>query len=201
VRAVLSDLDGVLVDSHASVLRAWRDWADRHGIDRRVLEEELHGRPSIEVIAAAAPHLDAASESTAIDAVQVRDVDGVVALPGALELFETHSNGSLAIVTSCTVPLARARMEAAGLPAPAVLITPERVERGKPAPDPYLLAAAELGAEPRDCVVLEDAPAGVLAGRAAGAHVVGILTTHSAAELPADEHADSVADWLARAAR
>jgi sugar-phosphatase len=198
VRAVLSDLDGVLVDSRASVLRAWRDWAQRHGIDRRVLEEELHGRPSIEVVAAAAPHLDAAAESAAIDDVQARDVDGVVALPGALELFETFANGNLAVVTSCTVPLARARMAAGGLPEPAVLITPERVERGKPAPDPFLLAAAELGVDPRDCVVLEDAPAGALAGRAAGAHVVGILTTHSIDELPADEHADSVADWLGR---
>jgi sugar-phosphatase len=198
VQAVLSDLDGVLVDSRVSVLRAWRAWAERHGIDRRVLEEELHGRPSVEIIAAAAPQLDAAAESAAIDDVQARDVDGVVALPGALDLFQAFSNGNLAIVTSCTVPLARARMEAAGLPEPAVLITPERVERGKPAPDPFLLAAAELEVDPRDCVVLEDAPAGALAGRAAGAHVVGILTTHSIDELPADEHADSVADWLER---
>jgi mannitol-1-/sugar-/sorbitol-6-phosphatase len=199
VRAVLSDLDGVLVDSHASVLRAWRDWAERNGIDRHVLEEELHGRPSIEVIAAAAPHLDAAAESAEIDAVQARDVDGVVALPGALELFAAYSNGDLAVVTSCTMPLARARMEAAGLPAPAVLITPERIENGKPAPDAYLLAAAELGVDPRDCVVLEDAPAGAVAGRAAGARVVGILTTHTIEELPADEHAANVADWLDRA--
>jgi sugar-phosphatase len=198
VRAVLSDLDGVLVDSRASVLRAWRDWARRRGIDRSVVEDDLHGRPSSEVIALAAPQLDAVAESAAIEERQVHDVDDVVALPGAHALFETFSNGDLAVVTSCTVPLARARLAAAGLPEPAVLITPERVERGKPAPDAYLLAAAELGAAPSDCVVLEDAPAGAAAGRAAGARVVGILTAHRADELPADEHAASVADWLAR---
>ena len=198
MRAVLSDLDGVLIDSRASVLRAWRNWADRHGVDRSLLEGDLHGRPSIEVITAVAPQLDAVAESAAIEDVQARDVDGVVALPGAHELFESFSNGDLAVVTSCTLPLARARLAAAGLPEPDVLITPERVERGKPAPDAYLLAAAELGAQPADCVVLEDAPAGAVAGRAAGARVVGILTAHGADELPADEHAPSVADWLAR---
>jgi mannitol-1-/sugar-/sorbitol-6-phosphatase len=198
VRAVLSDLDGVLVDSRASVLRAWRDWASRHGVDRRLLEGDLHGRPSIEVITAAAPQLDAAAESAAIEEVQARDIDGVVALPGAHELFQTFANGDLAVVTSCTVSLAHARLSAAGLPEPGVLITPERVERGKPAPDAYLLAAAELGVDPRDCVVLEDAPAGAAAGRAAGARVVGILTTYGVEGLPADEHAASVADWLER---
>jgi sugar-phosphatase len=103
----------------------------------------------------------------------------------------------VAIVTSCTVPLATARLRAAGLAVPAVLVTPERLSRGKPDPEGYLLAARELGAAPADCVVLEDAPAGIEAGRAAGMHVVGITTTHEPKDLDAHELAPSIAAWLA----
>ena len=99
-------------------------------------------------------------------------------------------------MTSCTVPLATARLRAAGLAVPAVLVTPERLSRGKPDPEGYLLAARELGAAPAECVVLEDAPAGIEAGRAAGMHVVGITTTHDPAELDAHELAPSIAAWL-----
>jgi mannitol-1-/sugar-/sorbitol-6-phosphatase len=198
VTVVLSDLDGVLVDSHASIMRAWRWWGERNGVERSAVEAVQHGRPSGEIIAALAPHLDAAAESRAIDLRQAEDTDGVVALDGAAELLDGAAPGRLAIVTSCTVPLATARLRAAGLPAPPVLVTPERLRRGKPDPEGYLLAARDLGADPRDCVVLEDAPAGVEAGRAAGMHVVGVLTTHAAADLAAaHERVASVAEWLA----
>ena len=100
-------------------------------------------------------------------------------------------------MTSCTVPLATARLRAVGLAVPPVLVTPERLSRGKPDPEGYLLAARELGAAPADCVVFEDAPAGIRAGRAAGMHVVGITTTHDPAELDAHELAPSIAAWLA----
>jgi sugar-phosphatase len=153
-----------------------------------------HGRPSGEVIAVLAPQLDAAAESRAIDLRQADDVEGVVALPGAHELFTGPD--PVAIVTSCTVPLATARLRAVGLAVPQVLVTPERLSRGKPDPEGYLLAARELGAAPADCVVLEDAPAGVEAGRAAGMHVVGITTTHDPTELDAHELAPSIAAWL-----
>jgi mannitol-1-/sugar-/sorbitol-6-phosphatase len=194
---VLSDLDGVLVDSYTSIMRAWRWWGERNGVERSAVEAVQHGRPSGEIIASLAPYLDAAAESEAIDLRQAGDTDGVVALAGAAELLTTMDPGRLAVVTSCTVPLAIARLRAAGLPAPPVLVTPERLRRGKPDPEGYLLAARELGADPADCVVLEDAPAGVQAGRAAGMHVVALLTTHPAEDLAAaHERVGSVAEWL-----
>jgi sugar-phosphatase len=192
--AILSDLDGVLVDSHASIMRAWRWWGAGHGVEAEAIESVQHGRPSGEIIALLAPGLDAAAESRAIDLRQADDVDDVVALPGAHDLFAGADR--VAIVTSCTVPLATARLRAVGLTVPDVLITPERLERGKPDPEGYLLAARELGAAPADCVVLEDAPAGVEAGRAAGMHVIGITTTHAPGELDAHELAPSIAAWL-----
>jgi sugar-phosphatase len=197
VTVVLSDLDGVLVDSHASIMRAWRWWGERHGIERAAIDAVQQGRPSGEIIAALAPALDAGAESRALDLRQADDTDGVVALPGAAEMLSAFGPDRVAIVTSCTVPLAAARLRAAGLEAPAVLVTPERLRRGKPDPEGYLLAARELGADPADCVVLEDAPAGVQAGRAAGMRVVGLLTTHAAEEIAAaHERVASVAEWL-----
>jgi mannitol-1-/sugar-/sorbitol-6-phosphatase len=196
---VLSDLDGVLVDSQASIMRAWRAWGRRNGVEPAAIEALEHGRPSGEVVAALAPHLDPAAESRALDALQADDVEGVVALPGAADLLRAYGAGAIAIVTSCTAPLARARLRAAGLAPPPVIVTADRLGRGKPDPEGYLLAARELGADPSACVVLEDAPAGVEAGRAAGMRVVGVVTTHPPAELAgADELVDSVADWLAR---
>ena len=125
----------------------------------------------------------------------------MVALPGAAALLDDAERfAGVAVVTSCTVPLLTARMAAAGLRRPAVVVTPERVAAGKPDPEGYLLAAAELGADPAACVVLEDAPAGIEAGRRAGMHVVGVLTTHEAGELAgADELVADVATWLGSA--
>jgi mannitol-1-/sugar-/sorbitol-6-phosphatase len=197
--AVLADLDGTLVDSHAAVMRAWAWWAARHGIERDPEEWVRHGVTSAEQIAELRPDLDAGAESDAIDALQTRDVDGVVALPGAAELLAPGAPWPVAVVTSGIVPLATARLRAAGLPVPGVLVTPERVRRGKPDPEPYLTAAHDLGDDPAGCVVLEDAPAGVQAGRAAGMRVVGITTTATPEELGADEHAATVAEWLSRA--
>jgi mannitol-1-/sugar-/sorbitol-6-phosphatase len=195
VSVLLSDLDGVLVDSHASIMRAWRWWGALHGVESAAIEGVQHGRPSGEVIAALTPALDADAESRAIDLRQARDTDGVIALPGARELLTGAR--PVAVVTSCTVPLATARLYAAGLPVPDVLVTPERLSHGKPDPEGYLLAASLLGAEPADCLVFEDAPAGIEAGRAAGMHVVGITTTHAPQELDAHELAPSIAAWLA----
>lgn len=198
---VLADLDGTLIDSTASVRRAWRAWAQRHRVDVAALEATMHGRPSAEVIAEFAPQLDPLAESAAIDLAQARDSADVVALPGAAALLDDAERfAGVAVVTSCTVPLLTARMAAAGLRRPAVVVTPERVAAGKPDPEGYLLAAAELGADPAACVVLEDAPAGIEAGRRAGMHVVGVLTTHEAGELAgADELVADVATWLGSA--
>jgi sugar-phosphatase len=175
---VLSDLDGVLVDSGAAVERIWREWAVEHGLDPDEIGRASHGVPSRQVIERVAPHLGVA-EAVRVDGLHA-DVDAT-ALPGALELLTELPR--LAVVTSGTRPLAAARFAAAGLPEPRVLVTADDVERGKPHPDPYLAAAAALGAEPAQCIVIEDAPAGVAAGRAAGMTVWAVPTTHTPAEL------------------
>jgi mannitol-1-/sugar-/sorbitol-6-phosphatase len=177
VRYVLSDLDGVLVDSGAEVERIWREWAVERGIDPDLVARESHGVPAVGVLARVAPHLNTPEE---IDRIERRHAaTGGRALPGAAELLARAH----AVVTSCSPELARARFEASGLPAPAVLITSDRTARGKPHPDPYLAAAEALNADPADCLVIEDAPAGIAAARAAGMTVWAVPTTHAPAEL------------------
>jgi sugar-phosphatase len=188
--AVLSDLDGVLVDSRGAIERGWRLWAAERGLPEPAAEA-LHGRTSAAVIAYLAPHLDPTAEAIVVERIQTERGGAVAALPGAADLLTRWPHDRLAIVTSGTRGLATTRLRAAGLPVPEVLISADRVSRGKPDPEGYLLAARELGVEPSDCVVIEDAPAGVEAGLAAGMHVVGI------GDLPeATVRAASVADWL-----
>jgi mannitol-1-/sugar-/sorbitol-6-phosphatase len=180
--AFLSDLDGTLIDSKASVIRAFEWWADRRGLPAGVAERIPHGRTSTAAAAVLAPHLDAVVEGAILDERQRTDTAGVVALPGSHQLLAKHTR--LAIVTSCPAPLARARLAAAGLPLPPALVTPELTASGKPDPAPFLLGAKLLDAATDDCIVLEDAPAGVAAGRAAGMTVIALLTTHQRHELP-----------------
>lgn len=199
MRAILSDLDGTLIDSTPAVLRTWSSWRRDRGLEGS-MDEHPHGVPAKQVVQRIAPHLDADAEAAELERREIADLDGVVALPGALELLSAPPAGvAVAIVTSCTAPLAEARLRAAGLPdAPGATVTAERTERVKPDPDPYLLAARELGLDPADCVVLEDAPAGVAAARAAGMRVVAVRTTHDDAALSeADEVVDDVAAFLA----
>jgi sugar-phosphatase len=187
--AVLSDLDGVLVDSGAEVERIWREWAVARGLDPDEVGRSSHGVPGVQVIERWAPELDPVAESTRLDELHAET--GGTALPGAAALLACVS--PLAVVTSCTPPLAEARFAAAGLQPPQVVITADLTPRGKPHPDPYLAAARALGVPPGDCLVIEDAPAGVEAGRAAGATVWAVSTTHAAAELSA---ADAVVAGL-----
>jgi sugar-phosphatase len=178
--AVISDLDGVLVDSAAATTRAWRRWGARHGLDGAAIQAANQGRPARDVVAehVAAGDLDA--EAAFLLESEVADTRGVVAFRGAAGVLALPA---VAIATSCTLPLARARLRAAGLPLPDVLVSSDQVARGKPAPDPYLLAAERLGAEPADCLVLEDAPAGIASARAAGMSVWAVETTHGRAAL------------------
>jgi sugar-phosphatase len=200
--AVLSDLDGVLVDSTGSVERSWRAWARRCGVPEAMLAGRMHGRPSALMIAEVAPDLDAAEEAAWVEAAQARDTEGIIALPGACELLSRAAPGRLAVVTSCTPALAASRLGAGGLPTPPHLVTVDRVARGKPAPDGYLLAAKELGVDPAACVVVEDAPAGVAAGKAAGMTVLALTTTHAASALgEADELAPTLRELLPRLLR
>jgi sugar-phosphatase len=178
----LCDLDGVLVDSAAAISRAWRGWAEGHGLDPDAVERFLQGRPATEVIEGVAPGLPVEVEFKRVEDAEVADVGGVTAMPGAQRLLAT-ADRQVAVVTSCSRRLALARMGAAGLEPPACLVTADDVQRGKPAPDPYLLAAQRLGVEPGSCIVIEDAPAGVDAGLAAGMTVWAVTTTHTAEQL------------------
>jgi sugar-phosphatase len=175
---LLCDLDGVLVDSTAAIARVYVTWARERGVDPALVVATAQGRPSRAVVAVCAPGLDAAAESERIEAAHVGDQDGVVAIAGALELLSQTPADRLAVVTSCSDALAAARLRAAGLPVPRVLVTADMVARGKPDPEGYLRAASLLNARVTGCVVVEDAPAGVAAGRAAGMRVIAVLTSH-----------------------
>ena len=181
--ALLFDLDGVLIDSSTAIVRNWRAWAGRHGIDVARITQVMHGVRSVETIRAVAPQLDAAQEAAWLTAREVADTDGVVPMPGARQLLAALPADRWTIVTSGSADLARARLQAAGLPVPAQIVTADDVTQGKPAPEPYLLGASRLGIAPERCLVVEDAPAGIQAGRSAGMRVLGIAATHAAAEV------------------
>jgi sugar-phosphatase len=199
---LLCDLDGVLVDSTAAIDRVYRRWAAALGLDASLVLATAQGRPSRDVVRVCAPALDAEVESAAIEAAHVADQEGVVAVAGAGELMARTPAERLAVVTSCSPALAAARLAAAGLPEPRACVTAGDVARGKPDPEGYLLAAALLGAAAADCVVVEDAPAGVAAGRAAGMHVVALLTSHQRVALAgADAFVEDLTRVPALAAR
>ena len=185
--AILFDLDGVLADSTLSVTRAWSAWARRVGLEPDRLLPLVHGRRAIDTIRAVRPELDAESELATLVADETSDNEDVVEIPGARALVSALPPGQWAIVTSGLRPVATARLVAAGVPIPRVMITAESISRGKPDPEAYLKGAAELGVAPADCLVVEDAPAGAAAARAAGMRLLGLATTHKAEELePAD---------------
>jgi sugar-phosphatase len=195
--ALLVDLDGTLVDSTAPVRRVWGAFAVRHGLDRDGVLQFAQGRPSRETVRLLAPGADHDAEAASVEYAEVHDIDGVIALPGAAELLA--SERPLAIVTSCSTLLAETRLRAAGLTIPKILVSSDRIEQGKPNPACFLIAAGRLRADPTRCVVLEDAPAGVQAGRAAGATVIALRTTHSDHDLR-EAHAivDNLASLLTR---
>lgn len=174
---VLFDLDGVLVASQPLIERQLRSWAESHGLDAATVVGLSHGRTDVELIREVAPHLDAEEQAEFMAEREALDTAGLTACRGAAEILALIPPQRWGIVTSGHSSVARARLGAAGLPEPTVLVTAERVRRGKPAPDGYLLGARLLGFEPTNCVVVEDAPAGVRAGRAAGAQVIGVDPT------------------------
>jgi mannitol-1-/sugar-/sorbitol-6-phosphatase len=190
-RAVLFDLDGVLVDSTPAVARVWAGWAHEHGFDPGEVVKKAHGRPSIATICELLPNADHAAENREVERREIADVEGVVPLPGAMELLQALPLDRWAIVTSCTRALAAVRIGAARLPKPKQMVTSTDVQHGKPDPEPYLKGAQILGVPAADCLVVEDAPAGIRAGKAAGARVLALRTTASDAELQ-----QAGADWI-----
>jgi mannitol-1-/sugar-/sorbitol-6-phosphatase len=180
VVAIVFDLDGVLVDSTAAVERAWGQWAAERGIAVDELLAVVHGRPSREVIARFAPELDAVAEAKRLDSME--EVTASPAIPGAAECIALAQEGAWAVVTSGD-GRAPARLRAAGLPVPDVLITADDVTNGKPDPEPYARAAEALGVPAAECVVVEDAPAGITAAKRAGMRVIAVATSSPAAAL------------------
>ncbi len=192
--AVLFDLDGTLVDSTASVVRNWRRIATLLGRPGEDLVGDRHGIPGRQVLRVIEPDLPEERirelDQALIDG-EVADTRDVVPTTGAQQLLEAVPPDRWAIVTSGPRRLALARLGAAGLPVPAVLVTADDVRVGKPDPEPFLLAARHLGLPPQRCLVVEDAPAGITAARAAGCQVLGVLTTFPALD------ADTVDDLTA----
>jgi sugar-phosphatase len=185
-KAILFDMDGTLVDSSICVESTWRAWAMRHNLDIGRLLQVAHGRQNQETIRLIAPHLDTPEELSFLVRAEEDCRDGIVAVPGARELVETLPLECWAVVTSAWKRLAEIRMQCAGLPLPATLISADEVKRSKPQPDGYLAAAARLGVEPVDCLVFEDAPAGIEAALAAKMNVIGIKTSFSHEQLGCD---------------
>jgi len=184
--AVIFDLDGVLVDSDAALEQRWRQWAERRDIPFEEVKAVYHGRPMTEVIEMVAPHLDPNAEMDRMMDLMTAAPDAVQAFDGAKALLDALPNDRWAIATSGRRRTATNRLHHVGLPVPNVFVTADDVMRGKPAPDAYELAAERLNVPPEDCIVFEDAPAGVTAAHRAGSDVIGVAAT-----TPADTLTDA----------
>jgi sugar-phosphatase len=193
--AILFDLDGVLVDSTRSVARQWRIWAHERGIDEEKVIAVAHGVRAVEVIGIVAPHLDAVAEVRILESREAADHDGVAVMPGAAALVRSIPSGGWGVVTSGTRHLASARLQLAGIPVPKVMVTADDVANGKPHPGPYLKGAELLGANPAECLVIEDAPAGIQSAHAGGMKVIALTSTYPGSALG---EADAIVQNLAQ---
>ena len=215
--AVIFDLDGVLVDSYTVIERYWSKWAARHSLDAAPIMEVINGMRTVDAIRLLAPHLDAQAEAAQIAGGEALDLNGVQAIEGARELLEAIPAERWAVATSGTRRTATTRIAHVDLPFPKVLVTADDVQRGKPDPQVYLLAAERLDIPPEKCVVIEDSSAGVEAALAAGMRVVAVdwknkvealagatmvaarlADIHVRTRVPGEKHPDSrqLADWL-----
>jgi mannitol-1-/sugar-/sorbitol-6-phosphatase len=181
--ALVFDLDGVLVDSSVSVDRQWWAWVTANGLMERAANISYHGRRTIDTLRTFLDEDTAEREAAVIEAAEQRDLDGVSEVPGAKALLQSLPPTAWAIATSGPRELAIARLKHVGLPVPSILITAEDVRDGKPAPDVYMRAVERLAISPGNAIAVEDAPAGIESAKAAGLHVIGLATTHDAAEL------------------
>jgi len=190
-RGLLFDLDGVLVDSTPAVARVWSAWALEHGFDPEKVVQAAHGRPSIATIRELLPQADAEEEDAIVEQRELHDMEGMVALPGSVELLSIFPEDRWGIVTSGTRTLASKRLHTAGLPIPKHFVTASDIRKGKPDPEPYLIGVETLGFAAADTIVVEDAPNGVRSGRGAGVRVIALRTTANDKDLLA-----AGANWI-----
>lgn len=183
--AVIFDLDGTLIDSTPAVDRTWNTFADEYGLTKTELGRH-HGVPSAAVVRGVVPEDRYQAAVQRIAELELADVHDIVVLPGATEALASLVGAKNAIATSCTVPLAKARIAAAQLVPPTVIVTADDVVNGKPHPEPFLAAARLLDADPRRCLVVEDAPKGLEAAQAAGCFTLAVVTTTPRKALDAD---------------
>ena len=188
-QGLLFDMDGVLISSIGSVERCWARWADHYGVDREQALRITHGRRAIDTVRALRPDIDADEGLRVVEDMEVLDMDDLVVLPGVAQLLAALPTNRWTIVTSATTRLMKARLNHAGLPLPARMITGDMVVNGKPHPEPYMRGAEILGFAPKDCIVVEDAPAGVGAGKAAGSRVLAVMGSYPIEQL-------HEADWV-----
>jgi len=188
-KGLLFDMDGVLVSSIGSVRRCWQRWAAMYGVPNADTYEVPHGMRAIEIVKQLRPDIDPLEGLRVIEDMEIKDTEDLKVLPGVKALLESLPPERWAIVTSATRRLMLGRLEAAGLPLPERIVSADDVERGKPDPEPYRRGAELLGCRPEECIVVEDAPSGVGAGKAARARVLGVIGTHTIEEL-------HEADWV-----
>jgi sugar-phosphatase len=182
-------MDGVLISSIGSVRRCWRRWAAIYGVPNADTYEVPHGMRAIEIVKQLRPDIDPQEGLRVIEDMEIEDTEDLKVLPGVKALLESLPAERWAIVTSATRRLMLGRLEVAGLPAPERIVSADDVVRGKPDPEPYRRGAELLGCTPQECIVVEDAPSGVGAGKAAGSRVLGVVGTHTLEEL-------HEADWI-----
>ena len=189
VRAILFDMDGVLVSSIAADERSWLRWARLHRIEDTFPIHGTHGRRTVDTIRAACPDLDLATELRRMEDFDAEDTKGTLLYPGVRELLASLSPTQWSIVTSASERVLRHRLALFGVALPQYIVTADHVTRGKPDPEPYRLGAAQLGLSTSECLVLEDAPSGIRSGRVAGCRVLAVASSH-----PPDELRE--ADWI-----
>jgi mannitol-1-/sugar-/sorbitol-6-phosphatase len=192
-KGLLFDNDGVIVSSIASVNRCWRRWAAHYGVANADKVQIAHGTRAVEIMEQLAPGVNKEEGLRLIEDMEIADVEDLEVLPGVRELLNSLPKERWAIVSSATWRLLIGRLKAANLPLPDRIVSGDRVVNGKPHPEPYIRGAEMVGAEPAECIVVEDAPTGVGAGKAAGCRVMGVLGTHSVEELRA-----AGCDWVVK---
>ena len=178
-RAFLFDMDGTVLNSIAAAERIWTTWARRHGLDIAAFLPTIHGARAIDTVnRQGLTGIDAQAEAAWVTQAEIEDVQGIVEVSGAARFLQSLPARQWAIVTSAPRALALRRLAAAGIPAPAVMITAEDVSAGKPDPAGYRLAAERLGVKIDDCLIFEDATVGIQAAEASGADLLVITSTH-----------------------